>query len=141
MSFFNRTAQALLNALFGKTSNFGALASAPTLYVGLSSSAPAEGGTNITEPSSGGYARVATAAADWNAATLADPSVVTNANAVDFGTASGTWLSGANLTHFVLFDASSGGNAIAFGALTVPMPVFDTNPVSFAAGQLQLSLD
>lgn len=32
-SFANRTAQALLNSLFGKTSNFGALASAPTIYV------------------------------------------------------------------------------------------------------------
>ncbi|MFP3344634.1 hypothetical protein R0J87_19345, partial [Halomonas sp. SIMBA_159] len=32
MSFSNYTNQALLNSLFGKTSNFGALASAPTIY-------------------------------------------------------------------------------------------------------------
>jgi hypothetical protein len=62
MSFFNRTAQALLNSLFGKASNFGALGSAPTLHVGLSSTAPNEDGTGITEPAGGGYARVATVA-------------------------------------------------------------------------------
>ena len=67
MSLSNYVVKALLNSLFGKTSDFGALASAPDIYVGLSSTTPTETGGSVTEPSSGSYARVATVAADWNA--------------------------------------------------------------------------
>lgn len=141
MSFSNRTAQALLNSLFGKTSNFGALASAPTIYVGLSSTTPAEDGTNVTEPSAGGYARVATSASDWNAATDADPSVVDNAETIAFPAATANWLSGADITHFVLFDASTSGNVLAFGALDTAKAVLSGDTLSFAAGNLNASLD
>jgi hypothetical protein len=141
MSFGNRTAQALLNSLFGKTSNFGALASAPTIYVALSSTTPAEDGTGVTEPSGSGYARVATSGATWNSATLADPSVVTNAAAVTFPAASGNWVSSANLTHFVLYDASTSGNYIAMGALGTPKPVLNGDTASFAIGDLSATLD
>jgi len=141
MSFTNRTAQALLNSLFGKSSNFGALASAPTIYVGLSSTAPTESGGNVTEPSTGSYARVATAASDWNAATNADPSVIDNAEPIEFPTATADWLTGADLTHFVLFDASTSGNVLASGELDTPKPVLDGDTISFAAGALDVSLD
>ena len=97
MSFGNRTAQALLNALFGKTSNFGALATAPAIYIGLSSTTPAEDGTNVTEEGAGGYARVLVVAASWNAATLADPSLLDNSVAITFAIATADWLSAANL--------------------------------------------
>lgn len=141
MSFANRTAQALLNSLFGKTSNFGVLASAPTIYVALSSTAPTETGTNVTEPSAGAYARVSTSAGDWNAATSADPSVVTNANAITFPAATADWVSGSDLTHFVLYDASTSGNVLGSGALTTAKAVLDGDTVSFAAGDLSISLD
>lgn len=141
MSFSNRTAQALLNSLFGKTSNFGALASRPTIYVGLSSTTPAEAGTGVTEPSTGSYARVATAASDWNAATNADPSVVDNASVITFPTATADWLSGANLTYFVLYDASTSGNLLGFGALSSAKPVLNGDTAEFAAGSLDVSLD
>lgn len=141
MSFTNRTAQALLNSLFGKSSNFGALASAPTIYVGLSSTTPTESGGNVTEPSTGSYARVATAAADWNSATNADPSVIDNANPIEFPTATADWVGGSNLTHFVLFDAASSGNVLASGALDTPKPVLNGDTISFAAGDLEVSLD
>jgi len=141
MSFFNRTAQAMLNSLFGKTSNFGTLSSVPTLYVGLSSTTPTEAGGNITEPTGGSYARVSTAAGDWNAATLADPSLVDNLNAVTFPTATADWLSAADLTYFVIFDAATTGNAIKFGVLTVAKPVTNGDTISFAAGDLNVTLD
>lgn len=141
MTFSIRTAQALLNSLFGKTSNFGALASRPTIYVALSSTAPAEDGTNVTEPSSGSYARVATAASDWNAATNADPSVVTNANPISFPAATGNWLSSANLTHFALYDAPTSGNFLGMGALSVAKPVLNGDTASFPASALSVSLD
>lgn len=141
MSFSIYTAQALLNSLFGKTSAFGALASVPTIYVALSSTTPTESGTNITEPSSGSYARVATAAIDWDAATSADPSVVLNAAAVEFPQATGDWVSGADLTHFVLYDAASAGNVLGSGALGTAKPVLSGDTPSFAIGDLLISLD
>lgn len=141
MSFGNRTARAMLNSLFGKTSDFGALASRPTIYVGLSSTTPAEDGTNVTEPATGSYARVATAPADWNAATLADPSLIDNLNPITFPTATANWLASANLTHFVLYDAATVGNFLGFGALTVPKPVLSGDTPSFAAGSLDVTLD
>lgn len=141
MSFTQRTAQALLNSLFGKSSNFGALGSAPTIHVGLSSTTPTESGGNITEPSTGSYARVETAAADWNAATNADPSVIDNAEVIEFPAATADWVAGADLTHVVLFDASSAGNALAWGALGTAKPVLNGDSPSFAAGELNITLD
>lgn len=141
MSFSNYTAKALLNSLFGKTSDFGALASVPDIYVALSSTTPTETGTNVTEPSGGSYARVATVAADWNAATNADPSVVTNANAITFPTASADWVSGSDLTDFALYDAATSGNYLGKGTITVPKPVLNGDPAEFPAGTLSVSLD
>ena len=141
MSFSNYTAQALLNSLFGKTSNFGALASAPTIYVGLSSTTPTETGTNVTEPSGGAYARVSTVAGDWNAATSADPSVVTNANAITFAKATATWLAGANLTYAVLYDAATNGNFLGAGVLGTAKPVLVDDTADIAAGDASVSLD
>lgn len=111
-----------------------------TMYIGLSSTTPAEGGTNITEPSGGGYARVATTAADWAAATGTAPATKATNVAKAFATASADWVAGANLTHFVLFDASTAGNATAFGALTTPKPVLNGDTPNFPSGSLVLKL-
>lgn len=205
----NYAAQAVLNALHGKTSNFGALASAPTIYLGLHGATtlasaastgassisvdddigdaatvtldpgganeethsvasvsgsgpytvnldgttlandhasgvnvgfpPTEDGANIKEPSGGAYARVATAASDWNEATLADPSVVTNAAAIDFGTATADWLSGVKITHAFEVDASSAGNMLASGPLSTAKPVLNGDPAKLAAGSVTMA--
>lgn len=140
MPLSNYTHAALLDALFGNTSDFGALGSAPTLHVGLSSTTPAQDGSNVTEPSGGSYARVATSASDWDDATSADPSVIANGTAIEFPTATADWVSGADLTHLVLFDASSSGNVLGFGALTVPKPVLDSDTANFAPGDLQVEI-
>ena len=138
MSFSNRTAQALLNSLMGKTSNFGALASRPTVYVGLSTTAPTEAGGNVTEPSGNGYARVETAPADWNNATDADPSVVSNAAAITFPAASGAW---GTVTHFVIFDAATSGNVLGSAPLGTSKAPTDGDTPRFAVGDLVISLD
>jgi hypothetical protein len=137
MSFTNFLASELLDHLFTD----GAYSPPATLHIGLSSTTPAENGTNVTEPSGGSYARVATTAADWAAATSADPSVKTTTAAKTFPQATADWVSGADLTHFVLYDAASGGNLLAFGALTTPKPVLNGDTASFASGALSLSLD
>lgn len=141
MSFTNYAEAALLNSLLGKTSSFGALASRPTIYVGLSSTTPSETGTNITEPSGDGYARVVTGPADWNAAVLGDPSVCDNASAITFPTATANWLAGANITYAVLYDAAAAGNVLGRAVLLVPKPVLVSDTLSFAPGVLDLTQD
>jgi hypothetical protein len=136
MPLSNYTHQALLNSLFGKTSNFGTLSAVPTIYVGLSSTTPTMAGANVTEPSSGSYARVETAGSDWDSATDADPSVLDNVAAITFPEATGDWVSAADLTHFVLYDGDSPTNFLGFGALTVAKPVISGDTASFPIGDL-----
>ncbi len=140
MSFTNRTSRAILDALFGKTTNdvFGTLSSAPTIHVGLSTTAPAEDETNVTEPVGNAYARVATAAGDWNDTTLADPALIDNANSIDFPTPTGSW---GTVTHFVIFDALTSGNVIASGVLGASRLISTSDVVSFPAGDLNVTLD
>lgn len=111
-----------------------------TMYLGLSTTTPAEAGTNFTEPSTGAYARVSTAAADWGAASGTAPAVKSNSAAKSFPTATADWSAAANMTYFGLFDASTAGNLLAFGPLTVAKPVLNGDTASFAIGALVLKL-
>ena len=111
-----------------------------TMYLGLSTTTPTEAGGNFTEPSSGSYARVSTAAADWSAASGTAPAVKTNTATKTFPTATGDWSSGANMTHFGLFDASTAGNLLCWGALGTAKPVLTDDTPSFGAGALVLQM-
>lgn len=111
-----------------------------TLYIGLSSTTPTEAGGNFTEPSGGSYARVATTASDWSAAAGTTPAVKTTTATKAFPAATADWASGSDLTHFGLFDASTAGNLIAWGALTTAKPVLSGDTASFAAGALVLKM-
>src|SRR5437016_5231891 len=104
-SFSDYTEAALLNSLFGKTSNYGALASAPTIYVALCTAAPTDAstGSTITEAGYTSYARVSTTAGTWNVSSGTSPSTITNASTITFPTATG---GSSTVTHFVLVDAS-----------------------------------
>ena len=125
-------ANKLIDHQLGKTSF-----TMPTVYVALSSTTPTAAGTNVTEPSGGAYARVATSGATWNAAASGS---TTNVAAITWTTASADWVGGANLTYGVLYDASSGGNMLAYGALTVAKNVLDGDTASIAIGGLTVSL-
>lgn len=121
---------AILDHVFGKAT----YTPPSNWYLGLSSTTPTETGSNFTEPSSGSYARVSTAASDWNSATGTAPAKTDNAVAITFPTATGTWSSGSNLTHWGLFIASSGGTPRIWGTVDTPRPVYSgdvpTAPIS-----------
>lgn len=134
--FVDTVEQSLLNHFLTDP----AYAPPATMYLGLSSTTPTDAGGSVTEPVGGGYARVATAAADWSAATGTAPAVKTTTVAKSFATASADWVSGANLTNFCLFSALSGGSLLAFGPLTTPKPVLVGDTPAFAAGALTLKL-
>lgn len=111
-----------------------------TMYIALSTTTPTEAAGNFTEPSSGAYARVSTAAADWSAASGTAPAVKTTTATKTFPTATGDWSAGADMTYFGLYDASTAGNLLAFGLLTVAKPVLNGDTASFPAGSLTLKL-
>lgn len=93
------TKNALLNSLLGKTSDFGALASAPSFYLAIFSGA--------SELSGGAYARKNAIASDFGSVSGGQ---VSNINELEFVAASADW---DQATDVKVFDASSGGNEIA----------------------------
>lgn len=134
--FVDTIEQAILNHVFTDP----AWTPAATLYIGLSSTTPTEAAGNFTEPSTGSYARVSTAAADWSAATGTAPATKTNTAVKTFPTATADWSSGANMTHFGIFDASTAGNLILWGVLGTAKPVLNGDTASFPASSLVVKL-
>ena len=103
--------------------------------MGLSTADPADDGSGLAEPSGNAYARVQTSASDWNTASGGS---LDNANDITFPQATGSW--GA-ITHFALFDAATGGNMLAHGALSQSKTIGTGDTAQFAAGDLDVSLD
>jgi len=130
MSFSNYLENKLLDHLFNK-----AAYTAPTIYVGLSTADPLEDGSGLAEPTGGGYARVATAAVDWNAALNG---LIDNANDIIFPQATASW---GTITHFALFDAATAGNMLASGALSAAKTINANDTAKFVAGDLDVTLD
>lgn len=130
-SFSNYLEQELLDHVFSLDAGYAQ----PSLYVALSSADPGEDGSGINEPSGNGYARVAFS--NW----VRSVSEVSNNADITFPTATGPWVGGANLTHFAIFDASSGGNMLAYGAITPAQAIAADNTVIYKTGNLTVSLD
>ena len=107
---------------------------APTIYIGLSTADPGDDESGLAEPSGDGYARVSTAAADWNAASGGSKD---NANVVTFPEATGSW---GPITYVCLFDAASSGNLLASFALSGSKTVGEGEVARFTAGSLTLTL-
>ena len=139
MPFTNRTNKGLLDTLFGKTSVFGALGTAPTIHLAVSSTTPTAAGTNFTEPTNGSYARITTAAGDWNTATSASPSVLDNVSDEDFPAATADW-DNSPVTHIGLFDASSSGNLLGYGTLSPSRDINSGDTLRIPSGGLDVTL-
>lgn len=134
MSFGDYLENALLDHVFSKTTYTGPA----SLYIGLSTTTPADDGTNITEPSGDdGYARVAVTnnATKWPAASGGSKS---NGEAISFPIATGDW---GEITHFIVMDDPTAGHMLGFGELTAHRDIITGDVPSFAAGQLTITLD
>jgi hypothetical protein len=121
-----------------------------TLYVSLHTTSPLDTGAGGGEVSTGGgtnYARksVTSNASNWAATQggTSTPSsgtggVTSNVNAITFDTAPGAdW---GIITHFGLWDASTGGNLVFHGALTTSRTISNGQQApSFAAGALSIT--
>lgn len=116
-----------------------------TLYIGLLTAAPSDSGGG-TEVSGGSYARVAVTSslANW-AGTQAAASTVTSSGtggqtsnnaAITFTTPTATW---GTVTHFGIYDGSSGGNLLFWGALTIAKTINQADTVTFPAASLSVT--
>lgn len=121
----------VIDHLTGKTSY-----TMPTVYVGLSSTTPTLSSGNITEPSTGSYARITTSGTTWSAASGGTTS---NAAVLTFPTATADWVSAANLTYGLMYDASTSGNLLGYGALSVAKNCLNGDTVSIAIGGLTIT--
>lgn len=107
------------------------------LYVGLFTAAPSDSGGG-TEVSGGAYVRAQLDPADANwAAPTAGDGVTSNSVLIQFAEPTANW---GTVSHFAIFDASSGGNMLFHGALTQAKSVNngDAGP-SFAIGALEIT--
>lgn len=100
---------------------------AATVYLGLSTANPTDDGSGLAEPSGNAYARQAIT---FGAAASRR---VTQSATVTFPQATGAW---GTITHWAIFDAASGGNMLAHGALAASKSVVTGNTPSVAAGEV-----
>lgn len=144
MPFTDYLDQTLNQLVFGDT----AYTILGTYYVALSTTTPtqAKGATtpywNFTEPSAGAYARVAVTnnTTNWVAAGT-QPSAgqeQTNGTAITYPAATASW---GTVTYAGIFDASTGGNLLAYGALTTSQTINSGDTASFAANALTITIN
>lgn len=114
-----------------------------TLYLGLlSGSASDDAGGGLTEVSTSGtaYARIAVTATDFGAATGTAPVTKSNSSGKTFAQATANYASGANITYWGIWDASTSGNLLITGALSVAKPVMSGDTATLASGALVVKL-
>lgn len=119
-----------------------------TVYVALFTSAPSDAGGG-TEVSGNAYARVAIASslANWagtqsagsTTASSGTGGTTSNNGAAAFPTP--TPAGWGTVTHVGLFDASSGGNLLMWGALSASKVINALDDVNFPIAALQFQLD
>lgn len=116
-----------------------------TLYVGLLTAAPNDAGGG-TEVSGGSYARVAVTSslANWAGTQSAGSTTASsgtggqtsNNAAITFPTPTAGW---GTVTHFGIYDASSGGNLLFYGQLTIAKTINEADTVTFPAASLSIT--
>ena len=109
----------------------------PTIHVALTTTAPTDTAAGA-EATYTGYARKATAAADWSDPTSAVPSVSSNANVLTFNQCTA---GNSTVTHFELWTAATGGTRLAWGPLNASLAVSAGISPSYAPGQLTVNGD
>ena len=102
MAFSKELSGALLEHFFGK-----AVYTPIPLFIGLSTTT---GSVASNEVTGGGYARLATAAADWSTADISGNATISNLTTLTFPTATASW---GTIKEAVLYDAATGGNILA----------------------------
>lgn len=126
----------LIDHINGKTS----FTMPTTVAMALATTAPTSTttGATVVEATYTGYGRQTIAAAGFNAATSATPSVATNNGAITFGNCTGGT---STLLGFMLADSATtgAGNSLWYGTLTSTVISTTQTPPTVANGNLSLS--
>jgi len=126
MSFTNFLETEILDHVFG-----GSAYTAPTtLYLALYTAAPGETGGG-TEVSGGAYAR-------QSVAFTTTGNTTSNSAAVEYPTATSSF---GTVTHVGVFDASTGGNLMAYATLSSSKTIDTGDVFRVPAGDLDITLD
>lgn len=138
MSMSNYLENAVNDHIFGK-----ATMTSPTIYVALSTTPFLKDGTGGTEPTTGGYIRLATASTQWSESVLTLDGRAQTVNLVEltFAEATAAWALGADIGYTALFDAISGGNLLYTGTVQTPRSILTGQSAAFAAGQIRARLN
>ena len=101
-------------------------------YIGLSTTEPTTGGANVTEPADTAYSRV-------KLTSLSAPvdGVIYNTEQIGFADSTVDW---GTITHFVIYDAQTGGNLLVYNTLDKPRTVYADSQITFRAKGLRLAL-
>ena len=101
------------------------------VYLGLATQSFTDANSSV-ELTGNNYSRVAVTF-DSAASGTAD-----NTSAIEFAAATGSW---GSVSHFGLFDASSGGNLLIHGAFTAAKTIASGDVLKIDAGDLDISAD
>jgi len=128
MSFSNYLETEILDHVFG-----GAAYTAPaTLYLALHTANPDEDGSGAEVSTSG------TAYARQTVAFTTSGNTTSNTAAVEYSTATANF---GTVTHVGVWDASTGGNLLAYAALTSSKTIETGDVFRVPAGDLDITLD
>jgi hypothetical protein len=119
----------VLDHLFKNTSY-----TSPTAYIGYFNNLITDDSVP-TEVTGNGYGRVEISSKMGSAAS----GTITNTSAITFPAASGG--DHGVITAIAIFDASTSGNMIAYGALTTSKTISDGDQLNIAIGNLSISID
>ena len=128
MSFSNYLETKVLDHVFGAT----AYTAPATLYLALHTANPDEDGSGTEVSTSGtGYARA-------TVAFTTSGNTTSNTAAVEYSTATANF---GTVTHVAVWDASTGGNMLAYAALTSSKTIETGDVFRVPAGDLDITLD
>lgn len=108
-------------------------------HFALSTTTPTEAGGNFTEPVGNNYDRRAITrnGTNFNAASGGDPTTLTNAVAIQWLQATGSW---GTVTHVGIYDATTAGNLLWWAALDTSKAVANGDQPQIAIGGLTFQL-
>ena len=132
MAITTYQANRLNNYLFGATS----FTPNDTYYIGLSTTAINAAGTGVTEPTGGGYKRVAVTNNKTNF-TDSTGGIVQNKVQFEFPESTTDW---GIITHVFIADSLTGGNILYYDALTTPRTVQTATILLFAINSMKIQL-
>lgn len=124
----------ILKLITAQTTTIFTSTALANVYCRLTTTTPTDSTAGTEVVGSVGYAPVDTKG-KWG--TPAAGSVANNA-AISFGTATGTW---GTVVGFELWTANVGGTRIGWGTLTTSKSPTNGDPVSFAIGDMTITLD